>query len=253
MEQLGCDWCLISMRTAVSRFLAAYSLLCISGCKDMHLRPAGVPSAAVWVDHTFIDCSVETKSRANRCTVYKDDSGEILADGLFLLNYQLSPADAPDLRYAAFGGGKIYLQDARVLVQWTASNRDPSLWIVNGRLKALAGRGSSIATDCNAAQTNATDDHVAACGMRAFAAKTPFYLHYYQQGFDSFGFSGLASDEGGNVYELEYNSRPLPMLPPQPKEVQVLDDHTVVVTCHKPVTLERWGNGYLVCQAPLDW
>jgi hypothetical protein len=245
----------MNMRFGPTRFIAACLLLHVSGCKETHLRPSTVPSTATWVDHAFIDCSVETKSRANRCTVYGDNSGEILADGLFLLDKQLAEAETSELRYAAFGNGMIYLQDARVLVQWVASERDPSTRIVKGRLKALAGIGAAEAIDCNATRTNGTADDGVRCGMRAFAARKPFYLRYYQQRYDSFGFTGLAGDEDGNAYEVDYNSRPLTEPPLLPKDAQLLDDnHTVVVPCrHKPITLEQRANGSVVCQVPLGW
>jgi len=67
----------------------------------MHFRPASVPTSAVWVDNTFVDCSVDTQARANRCTVYKDDTGEILADGLFVLNTTYEGVDKSQLHYAA--------------------------------------------------------------------------------------------------------------------------------------------------------
>src|SRR6516164_2928008 len=107
----------MNMRVGPLRFLALWLLVCLQGCQRLHLRPENVPSAAVWVDNTFVDCSVEAQSRANRCTVYRDDSGEILADGLFRLSTVYAPAEKSELRYAAFGNGMIYLQDARVLVQ----------------------------------------------------------------------------------------------------------------------------------------
>jgi len=60
------------------------------------------------VDHTFIDCSADASSYANRCTVYKDDTGEILAEGLFALNLSQAAAKKPDLRFIAFGRRRIY-------------------------------------------------------------------------------------------------------------------------------------------------
>src|SRR5713226_624837 len=89
---------------------------CSLGCSGNHPRPASVPVSAVWVDNTFIDCSVEKQSRANRCTVWKDDTGEILADGLFVLNGSHRAADTSELHYVGFGNGVILLADAQTLV-----------------------------------------------------------------------------------------------------------------------------------------
>src|ERR1700693_4155622 len=110
--------------TKISTVLVAL-LTCLLGCRQQHHRPANVPSSAVWVDGAFIDCSVEQQSKANRCTVYRDRTGEILADGLFVLNTSLREADSSELQYAAFGHRLIYLADARTLVPWAASERDP--------------------------------------------------------------------------------------------------------------------------------
>src|ERR1700722_11208082 len=80
----GVKW---NMRAYNSALLLPLLAVTLSGCGDaMHPRPSNVSSAAVWVDHVFIDCSVGTPSNANHCTVYKDGTGEILADGLFTLN-----------------------------------------------------------------------------------------------------------------------------------------------------------------------
>jgi hypothetical protein len=110
--------------TKVSAVLVVL-LTCLLGCRQQYHRPANVPSSAVWVDGAFIDCSVEQQSKANRCTVYRDRTGEILADGLFVLNTSLREAHSSELRYVAFGNRLIYLADARTLVPWAASERDP--------------------------------------------------------------------------------------------------------------------------------
>jgi hypothetical protein len=176
----------------------------------------------------------------------------VLADGLFLLSKQLAAAETSELRYAAFGNGMIYLQDARVLVQWVAFKPDPSQRIVNDRLKALAAGDASQAIDCNG--PGGKTDEAAECAMKAFVARKAFYVRYYRQEFDSFGFRGYAGNEGGNVYEIDYDSRHLIVMDSMPKETQLLDDnHTLVMPCHKPITLEQDADGSLICQAPLVW
>jgi hypothetical protein len=179
----------------------------------------------VWVDNTFIDCSVETHPKANRCTVYKDDSGEILADRLFLLNTSHAAAKRSELHYAAFGNRVIYLQDARMLVPWVASERDPTHRIINERLKTLASKGSSQAIDC---RSSPSPEAASECAFTALAGRKPFYIRYYWQGIDSFGFRGLAGAADGNVYEVDYDS--MGWFNPPPDGGQLFDNnHTFVV------------------------
>jgi len=90
------------MKTGWPQFTLLFLIVCLLGCKEMHSRPGGVPPSAVWADNVFIDCFVETHDKANRCTVYKDTTGEILADGLFVLNSSHRAADKSELHYAAF-------------------------------------------------------------------------------------------------------------------------------------------------------
>jgi len=99
--------------------------------------------------------------------VYKDDSGEILADGLFLLNTSHAAADKSELHYAAFGNGSIYLSDARKLAPWVPSGRDPTRRIINERLRAIAARGGEEVTDCKGA--DGKPGAVVDCALRAFA------------------------------------------------------------------------------------
>jgi hypothetical protein len=233
------------MRT--SRIFILISLsVCVSACKGRHPRPPNVPTSAVWVDNTFIDCSVETHPKANRCTVYGDDSGEILADGLFLLNSSHAAADRSELHYAAFGNGVIYLQDARMLVPWVASERDPAHRIIYERLKTLVSKGSSQAIDCrNSPGPEAASD----CVFTALAGRKPFYIRYYWQGIDSFGFRGLAGDTDGNVYVVDYDS--MGWMNPAPDGAQLLDNnHTFVVPCPKPVSLVKNRDGSVTCYGP---
>jgi len=91
------------MRVCWLKFIFLFSLVSVVGCEGMHSRPEGIPSSAVWVDNVFIDCSVEVQAKANRCTVYEDTTGEILADGLFVLNSPRRAVDKAELHYAAFG------------------------------------------------------------------------------------------------------------------------------------------------------
>jgi hypothetical protein len=147
--------------------ICVFILVALSGCDRLHRRPSVVPRSAVWIDHTFIDCSAEKQSKGNACTVYKDDTGEILADGLFLLNYPARAASEPELRhYAAYGDHTIFLEDAKLLMQKSATRRDPSEQVIRQRLETLASRDATSAIDCNE-----PGERIAKCATDAFAAK----------------------------------------------------------------------------------
>lgn len=237
------------MRIFPAKSIRFCLLICLSGCNRFHFRPNNVPHSAVWVDGTFIECSVETRAKADRCTVYKDDTGEILADGLFLLNTSHAAADKSELKYAAFGNGAIYLSDARKLVPWAPSERDPTRRIINERLRAIAARGGREVIDCHDA--DGRPGAVANCALRALADGKPFYAKYYRQGIDSFGFTGFAGDADGNVYEVDYDSIGWTRLT-LPKEAQVPDgNRTFVMPCPKPTSLVKTEVGSLTCSRPV--
>jgi len=225
-------------------------LLCLSACSNFHFRPSKVPHSAVWADGTFIDCSVEPRAKADRCAVYKDDTGEVLADGLFLLNTSGAAADKSELQYAAFGNGVIYLSDARKLEPWVPSERDPTRRIVNDRLRSIAVKTGKEAIECQG--SDGRPDNVYDCALRAMADRQPFYAKYYRQGVDSFFFIGFAGDADGNVYEVDYDSlgwsgRDLP------RDAQLLDgNHTFVMPCPKPVSLRKMPDGMLACARPIN-
>src|ERR1700746_3282519 len=103
------------MRTGLSTLLSLVMAVCLLGCKRIDSRPANVPASAVSIDRFFIDCSVEELSRANRCTVYEGNSGEVQVSGLFQLSGAGREAKQTELQYAAFDGTRIWLQDARAL------------------------------------------------------------------------------------------------------------------------------------------
>jgi hypothetical protein len=221
------------------------------GCERFNPRPSDVPSSAVRVDKTFIDCSAESESRGNRCTVYREDSGEILADGLFLTMTTHVTVDKSELQYAAFGHGMIYLQNGRVLEHVAPSKGDPSLKKITERLEALAMKGSSKAIDCNAAGAVRKAEDCSACARRSFADGKAFYFSYYEQGRDSFEFKGIAANEAGDAYEVEYESAWVGERENLAKTWQLLDDnHTLIMPCPKPVTLYREGD-WLTCRLKL--
>jgi hypothetical protein len=237
----------MNMRISGTAFILAALFACASGCKGTHPRPANVPSSAVWVDNAFIDCSVESPSKGDRCTVYKDDSGRVLADGLFVLKTTHEGVDKPGLQFAAFAHGMIYLQDARILVHIAPSARDPSHRTVIERLEALAMKGSSTATDCSKVGAGKADA-ISSCALKAFTEHRAFYFCYYRQGSEAFDFKGIAADEAGNAYYVDYNSTEVVSPGQLMKELQTpFDSHTFVVRCPAPVDLYEGDGGWLSC------
>jgi hypothetical protein len=240
------------MNVCCSKFIFLCLFICLSGCKWIHSRPPGVPPTAVWVDSVFVDCSVEAQSKANWCTVYKDDTGEIVADGLFVLNSSHLAAEKSELHYATFGEQGIYLEDTRILLQRAASQRDPSNHIIDNRLRTLASGNGVEALDCRKAGASGKTDAVAECALKAFADRRPFYVSYYLQFPDSFGYEGYAGDADGHLYGVEYKSGRVHFTGAVPKAGQLFDDnHSFVMPCPKPTILYKAENGNVTCIRPI--
>jgi len=238
------------MRACWSTLTFLFLIIGLLSCKGAHPRPASVPSSAVWVDNAFIDCSVESPSKGNHCTVYEDDSGKVLADGLFVLKNYHEEIGKPELQYAAFAHGMIYLQDARVLVHVAPLGKDPSRKRVIERLETLAMKGSSGATDCSKAGEG-KPDAASACALGALAKHQAFYVFYYKQHSEDFEYSGIAANEAGNAYYVVYNSTEVISPSELAKEFQTpFDSHTFVAECPAPVHLRVTAIGWLACTPP---
>jgi hypothetical protein len=183
--------------------------------------------------------------------VYKDATGEILADGLFVLNTSHTAADSSALRYSAFGNRVIFLADARKLVPTVTTERDPTNRLINDKLRDFAAHGSGQVTDCRRSRTAPTTDDLSECGNRAFAERKPFYVRYYRE-IDGWSLShGLAGDADGNVIEAAYDSKSWLKIG-LPKRAQLFDDNRlVVIPCPKPVALTKTENGELACALPV--
>lgn len=214
-----------------------FSLAFVQGCDGHLFRPAGVPRGAVWVDGVFIDCLAATQFHANRCTIYRGTSGEILEDGWFVLNTTNNAADTSELHYAAFGNRQIYLEDARRLVLWRLSERDPILRSMNDQLRTLATEGRATEIDCQESASRADDAKRSDCALEAFAKRVPFYVRFDSTGIDSWGFWGLAGDANENVSIVSFDSYE-PSGMDQPR--------LTIYTCPKPVVLSR-VDGILGC------
>jgi len=214
--------------------------LILLGCQGCSSRPPNVPPSALHVENTFIVCSADSPSIGNHCTIYGQDTGEILADGLFVTVGTHTSVDKGELHYATVGHGMIYLTDGRVLVHVRPAGRDPSRKKMITRLEALAMNGSSQAIDCNQGGTDAGNG-LADCARRSLAGGRAFYGIYYKQGDESFEFEGIAANEAGEAYEVHYGSAWVGERDNLPKGSTLLDNgHTLVIPCPKPVTL--YGN-----------
>ncbi len=231
-------------------FIIGLLLLGLSGCGQYRFRPKGVPSSAVWVDHTFIDCSNEANSKLYRCTAFKDDTGEVLAEGLFRLDKTHGPAETK-LRYAAFGNGRIFLEDTRVLMQTSASPRDPSHRIMADRMRTLASHGGSSPIDCGA--PNAAESP-AKCALKAFADKKPFFVRWYLLSDDHFSYTGIAMDNSGVTWSAVYaGGHAIWISFKEPDQAQdsaqnLFDNgHTLVFPCPTPVVLTEDARGVINC------
>ena len=160
-----------------------------------------------------------------------------MADGWFVLNSTSNAADATELHYAAFGNRQIYLEDARRLVLWRLSERDPILRTMNDQLRSLATQGQATEVDCQAPASRADDARLTDCALKAFANRRPFYVRFGSTSIDSWGFWGLPGDANGNVSIVNFDS-----YESSGKDQPRLTIHT----CPKPVALSK-VDGILGC------
>ena len=232
-------------------FLAwfAVSLSARQNVSPMRPRPANIPSSAVWADNAFVECSIDPQSHSNRCTVFKDKTGEILADGLFILQSSGAAAQKSELHYAGFGEKGIYLRDLRVLLQLRPGPRDPSNRIIDKELQYLASKGGLTPVDCNSTDSSTSIDALTDCAINAFAAKRPFYVRYYLQFSHSFGYRAFAGDAVGDVYWVGWYSG---------DESDIIGDTAGTVfdrgrgllgLCPHPTSLIKWKDSKLTCVA----
>ena len=230
------------MRICRPKSILLLFFICLSGCKTTPHRPANVPASAVSIDGVFIDCSVEETSRANRCTVYKGDSGEVQTSGLFELSGAGREAQQTELRYEAFDGHRIWLQDARAL--------NPVLLLeysvpgMASQLAALAGRD---ALNCGRVTRMQKPDAASSCALKAFTNSKAFYVSYDQRAWSGGYTVGFAGDRKGNLYFVEYMNQGWPPQPPS-EGVHISDDnHIRFGTCPKPRVFFKVRNGELTC------
>lgn len=225
--------------------ILVFLLICVWGCKSTPPRPANVPASAISVNGSFIECSVDEAARANRCAVYNASSGEIQVSGLFHLSGAGREARKNELRYVAFEGTRIWLEDARAL--------DPVVLFeyavpgMENQLQALAGKD---AVNCGRVTLAETPHSASECALKTFAEKRPFYVSYDQRYAPGYT-GGYAGDATGKLYFFEYSKagwrgRPLH------RGMQISDDYRMVFgPCPQPSKLIKDISGELACVGPL--
>lgn len=230
------------MRICRTKSILLLFFICLVGCKTTPPRPANVPASAVSIDRVFIDCSVEELSRANRCTVYEGDSGEIQMSGLFELSGAGREAKQTELRYVGFDGTRILLQDARTLNPVLLLN-----YAVPGMANQLIALAGNDAFDCGRVTRKQKPNAASDCVRKAFADSKPFYVSYDQYAWGGGYTVGFAKDTKGDLYFVEYGSEGWPPQPPS-EGVHVSDDnHIRFGACPKPPTLFEVRDGELTC------
>lgn len=234
------------MRACSSALLYPLLMVSLLGCDGTRPRPSNVPAAAVWADHAFIDCSAGISSNTNHCTVYKDDTGEVLAEGLFELNSSHFAAAKSDLRYIAFGRRRIYLENATWLVEKEPTDRDPSYRVVDEELKKLASSGGpETPINCNRPDSLSTVNAMTECAVKAFIESRPFFVRYYQPLSDSFGYRAFAGNDSRHIYFVEWYSEEFPF---GERAGSGFDDgHGLVNSCPVPARLIKANKGELTC------
>lgn len=212
----------------------------MQGCAQNPNRPFDVPASAAKVDGAFIQCSVETASLANRCTVYKDTTGDVLISGLFVLSGAGREATSADLKYAAFDGTRIYLEDARALYPVLLDEGSA----MQERLRLLAGEG---AIRCGRVGSGRKPEDEFDCARTALTSKKPFYVYYFLQTGNSIVADGFVGDPKGGLYEVRYyNIRISPLVLPQGAQ---LSDGGYILTYYCPNSVKVWDShgGNLPC------
>lgn len=229
------------MRNCWTNTVCLLLFICLSACKTAADRPANVPASAARIGDVFVDCSVVESSRANQCAVYKEGSGEVLVSGLFELSGAGREAKETELRYMAFDGTRIWLQDARSL--------QPVLLVeyaVPGMVSQLVALAGKDARDCGRVTRNQSPDAASDCARVAFADNRPFYVSY-DQNVRGGGYTvGFAKDVSGNLFFVEYMSEA--WLHSSSEDVRVsYDNHIRFGACPKPPFLFTLRNGELTC------
>lgn len=227
------------------RIAFAGLLILACGCTKPPRRPSPVPESAVWIDGTFVECKIEEASRANRCTIYDDKSGNVLLAGLFVLTGSGREAKQADLTFQAFDGTKILLQDARaleplLLTEWAVPSSFES------RLATFAEPPAAV--NCGRVKPGQDPGASSDCALAAFQHRKPFYVSYDDAW--RWASSGFAGNSEGDIHFVEYKVTKFPEF--IHSVVELADNnHIIFGPCPKPVTLTRTDSGQLTCVKPI--
>lgn len=226
------------------------------GCGQVYVRPWNVPRSAAWADGTFISCSAGDGTLANHCVVYKDSTGEILADGFFSLSGRAAKKN--ELRYVRYYSGfrgsvrVIDLENGRSLSMQAAAERDPVNRLIEDRLKALSAAEDQETIDCGTTTMHEPTPEVSECAQFAFEAHKPFRVRYSLAGGIPIVSYGLAGDSRGNLYQVRYDTWGLLNYGLSKNEKAFDDNHIRVTKCIQPVALAKTEEGTLACTIPIN-
>lgn len=153
-------------------------------------------------------------------------------------------ATLPDLKFQAFSGTKILLQDARsleplMLTEWTLPSSFES------RLAMFAG---TQAVNCGRVKPGHDPRVSSDCALAAFHHRSPFYVTYDDAW--RWASSGFAGNSEGNIYFVAYKVTKFRQF--VDTFVELTDDnHIIFGPCPKPVTLTKTESGQLTCAKPI--
>jgi len=134
----------------------------------------------------------------------------------------------------------------------TSQQADATGRLINKKLRSLSSTSGRESVDCGSTSMNKPESRVSLCAQNAFKDHKPFRVLY--SGPDGFYESayGLAGDDAGNVYEVEYDSRGLLHLGLRRNSAVFNDNHIRVTTCVRPIRLGSTDEGILGCVTPVN-
>jgi hypothetical protein len=244
------------MRTNTAAVGIATCCLLLTGCRTFHRRPGNVPFSADWAEGAFIDCTAGSAAKQNHCTVWKDGTGEILAEGTFGIGSPPRGAEKSELRYVGYGAlyhqRGILLAGSKYLSLLKAGERDPSNRLINEKLRALASSGRGEPTDCGSSDMKMPGGEILDCATTSFGHGRPFFVRYSRGSEVPYYSYGMAGDGEGNVFEVIYDMQGSLNLG-LTKTAQAFDDnHIRVTTCLKPVAIGKTDEGIVACVWPVN-
>lgn len=212
-------------------------LYCLIGCKHSSSPNLNSSISAGWVQGASIECSIETASHANRCTV-RDRDRTLLASGLFILNDEGREATTAELKYKGYRGDKIYIQNDRFL--YSVLPPDEASAVIDSKLELLAGHGVMSTLNCGRIAASQNRGPATECALQALIKKKPFHVRFDLQGWEGVYYLGLAGDHSQNLYAVEDAS----MLGDAP---QIPGSRIAATPCPKPIKPRISPGGILTC------